>query len=379
MMNITIPQATLKQMLATAAQCSSTRSPIPILACMLLQARTDGTLAITATDLEAGLEIARPCNVHAPGAIALNGQLLGKLVAQLPHGDVQVTVDERTLQATFTSGGATVEMKGLAPDDYPKIYPGGSEHTHAATLRAATLQAIAKQVAIAAATDDTRPVLAAVLLRLSQEHGIVAAAADGFRLARLPLAEKAALDADVLLPARVLGILAAAGVDLSMSIGDGNGTVLFQAEPEGGSLLIVSRTISGNFPDFERVIPADYDTRVVVKTKDLAQALTLAQTVAAMQAVRLDTDEAGSISIAANTAETGSATSQVAATVTSASGVPVAVACNVGFFLRAVQAAGTDEVALELRNARTPVVVRPVGGGEYIHLIMPMTIQGQPV
>jgi DNA polymerase-3 subunit beta len=242
------------------------------------------------------------------------------------------------------------------------------------------------QVAFAAASDESRPVLTGVLIRIHQDTAVFAAA-DGFRLATrtLTLPEGASSGAsevpEFIVPARTLSELARVISDdageVSMTVTPGGGQVLFHTE----MVDLVSRLIDGKFPDFERIIPKSHTTRTLLDTQELIKAVKLASFFATASSsqniIKLSIESGGELSpgkliISANAAEVGDNTGEIDGMVTGEGGQ---IAVNVKFLADALNAIKTAQVALETQTAQNPGVFKPVGQDDYVHIIMPMTIR----
>jgi DNA polymerase-3 subunit beta len=240
------------------------------------------------------------------------------------------------------------------------------------------------QVAFAAASDESRPVLTGVLLRLRNNIATLAAA-DGFRLATrtLELPEGALANGgdgqEFIVPARAL-------TELSRILGDAEGEVSLTVTPGGGQVLfhtdtvdLVSRLIDGNFPDFERIIPGKHDTRTLLDRQEFLKAVKLSSyfALASQGVVKLVVESGGDLApgklvISANAAEVGDNTGEIDGTVNGKGGQ---IALNVKFLNEALGAMKTAQVALEMQSAQSPGVFKPVGQDDYVHIIMPMTIR----
>jgi DNA polymerase-3 subunit beta len=240
------------------------------------------------------------------------------------------------------------------------------------------------QVAFAAAIDDSRPVLTGVLMRM-HESSVIFAAADGFRLTKKVIAlpegtGHAATDMqDLIVPARTLSelgrVLGDVEGDVAIIAAAGGTQVIFHTE----SLQVISRLIDGRFPDYERIIPTEYQTRTVLETQDLTKAVKLASFIAsASQGIIKFTMEPGSdvepgkLVISANAPEVGDNRGELDGTITGEGGQ---LALNVKFLSDALSAIKTAQVTLESQSPQSPGVFKPVGDDTYIQVIMPMTIR----
>jgi DNA polymerase-3 subunit beta len=222
----------------------------------------------------------------------------------------------------------------------------------------------------AAARDDSRPVLAAVLFDFNAE-GLILAAADGFRLAKAELAHGAGTFQQLLVPARavsefgrLLGDVAAARL---APTADGRGLYLFARQT-----TLFSRLIDGRFPDIERVIPRDWQTRVTVSTPALRQAVRVAALFGGGDARPVVLRAAdGRLELRASGDETGEAESELTASV---EGERQAVALNTRLLIELLDAVRDPDLELCWTTPTTPVLLREHGrreGGD-IWILMPL-------
>lgn len=162
---------------------------------------------------------------------------------------------------------------------------------------------------------------------------------------------------------------------VEMIVTSSGGQVLFHT----GTVDLVSRLIDGKFPDVDRVIPQQYQTRAVLDTQELMKAVKLASyfTVAPSNSVRLHMEPGGEIgpghmTISANAVDVGDNKGQVDAMIAGEGGQ---IALNVKFLSDAIAAIPTPQLALEMQSPQHPAVFKPVGVEGYIHIVMPMTVR----
>lgn len=377
-MRISCLQENLKRGLATVIPAVAGKSTLPVLSNVLL-ATDGGRLKLAATNLEIGITSWIGAKVEEEGAITIPAKLLSDVVGGLPNDRVTLTLDARTQTLRVECARFTSNIKGIEADDFPTI-PTAADRDATVSLPPDLLREAIERVAFAAATDDSRPVLAGVLIRL-RDSSATFAAADGFRLATriIPLPLPVSTAYDCIVPARALS-------DLARIVGDSESPVRMTITPQGSQVLfhtehaeLVSRLIDGKFPDFERIIPARYTTRTVLDTAELAKAVKLASffASASQQVVKLTIESGGDIGpgrliISANAAEVGDNTGEIDGMVVGEGGQ---IALNVKYLGEALAAMKTAQIALETQSAQSPGVFKPVGQEGYIHIIMPMSIR----
>ncbi|MEF3275726.1 MAG: DNA polymerase III subunit beta [Chloroflexus sp.] len=378
-MKLTCMQDDLKRGLAAVSHAVAGKSAtLPVLANVLL-ATDEGRLKLTATNLEVGINRWISAQVTQEGAVAVPAKLLTDVVGGLPNDHVKLSLDPKTQTLRVECGRFVSNIKGVDADEFP-VLPTVSAHTPLVQLSAELWREAIEQVAFAAATDESRPILTGVLVR-TRDQQLTLVAADGFRLAMrvLALSEPVTHSVDCLVPARTL-------TELARIIGDTDSRVAMVYTPGGSHVLfhtenteVVSRLIEGRFPDFERIIPQQYLTRVVLDSNELAKAVKLASFFAStsQNVVKLKIEPAGELGpgrviLSANSAELGDNTSELDGSVTGEGGV---IALNVKFLADAIAAVRSNQIAFEMQSSQSPAVFKPVGSDGYIHIVMPMSMR----
>ena len=182
------------------------KSTLPVLSNVLL-ATEHGQLKLVGTDLEMAISHWVGAKVEAPGAVTLPARLLSELVGYLPNDRVDLELEPGTQTVRIACGRTEAKLRGIAADEFPSVVAG--EPTTVQRVATAALRQGIEQVAFAAAADDSRPVLAGVLLEFTEDR-LRLVAADGFRLAlRTVRLEGAVTDAvRAIVPARGMRELA---------------------------------------------------------------------------------------------------------------------------------------------------------------------------
>ncbi len=244
-------------------------------------------------------------------------------------------------------------------------------------MNVADFKDMISQVIFAASSDEARPVLMGVLVTVEKDT-ITMAAADGFRLSvrKGTLSQPAAEPISAIIPARALGELARVAADgnetIMMVLPKGRGQVVFRMK----EVELVSQLIDGTFPDYQQIIPRAYKSRTILSTPALLKACKQAEIFAreGSNVARLDIKSAGdlepgSVEISAQSEETGSNETVVAATI---DGIGLLIAFNVKYMREVLEVVKSPNVALETSAANAPGCIRPVGDDNFLHVIMPM-------
>ena len=378
-MKISCLQENLAKGLSTVGRAVAARSTLPVLSNILLET-DEGRLRLAATNLEIGISTWIGARVEEEGRITVPARLLTEFVNSLPPAQIDMELADRTQTLNLKCARYEANIKGIDAGEFPEVPTaetiGGRNSLH---LAADTFRQMIEQSVFAAATDESRPILTGVLAKFHQ-GGLTLAAADGFRLAVTSADVGVDLDesAKVIIPARALSELVRISdgeeETIELVITPNRNQILFHL----GSTDVVSQLIEGNFPDYNQIVPKAHSTRTVVSTQELLKAVKVAFLFArdAANIVRFNIVPGseltpGQIVITGTSAEFGDNVGEIDATT---EGEGIEIAFNARYMIDALSVIGTAEVALETSTASSPGVLRPVGGSDFLCVIMPMHI-----
>ncbi len=374
-MKLRAERADFADAVAWATRTTSARPALRVLAGVLLEAH-DGRLVCRATDLATSAEVSLPVHVDEPGRVVLPGRLLSQIVSRLP--DAPVHLEGTGDNLTIRCGRATYEVRGMDAEDFPAM-PRPADDAPRGVIKSDAFQRLVAQVARAAGTDDSRPVLTGVQL-IATKDGLSAAATDSYRLAVRTLAWDGGVEATALVPAKALQ-------EAAKATGHAGGAVTIVFEEARVTFLLGDRQLSttlveGSFPDVRALLPDGFETLVIVSRQELIDALQRVAVVSLGMAnapLTLQFDE-DSVTLAAANQEYGEANESLTAKV---DGEGLKIAFNPDYVLSGLDAMGTEEVRVELRGGLKPAVLRPhvaaeegadVAVDDFTYLLMPMRL-----
>ncbi len=376
-MQFATTQTAFRAALETVARAVTAKSTLPILGNVLLAAE-GGRLKLAATNLELGITTWVDAEVGEEAPLTVPARILTEFVATLPE-DEKVTLASTGTKVRVASGKSEATLHGMDAEDYPVIPSICGDAL--VKIEPSLLKDMVAQVEFAAATDDSRPVLAGVLLKFEPGR-LTMAAADGFRLAvREQEVEFTGQPMSVIVPAKAL-VAAAKLLERSdglveLSVSENRTQSLFRAQ----NIEVVSRLVDGNFPNYGQIIPKEYGTRVALPTHEFLRSIRRAAIFArdSSNVVTLgvepgDETKEGRLLITATAPEMGGGADELPARV---EGVGVEVSFNSKYLVDVLGVVGTGEVQLLANAANAPGVVRPVGRDGYQTVLMPMHKPGQ--
>lgn len=383
-MKVACLQEQLQRALGLVSRAVATKTALPVLGNVLIVAEDD-RLELSGTNMEIGISTSISADVEVPGRLTVDGRLLAEFVSTLPNETVHLLSDPDRTLLTVQCGRDHASINGISADEFP-VNPAQNEAAFALEVDPQLLREMIAQVEFAAATDDSRPVLAGVLLRF-EDNVITLAAADGFRLAvrHGQLEASAGERTSLIAPARAIRELGRLIGDTSdpvrLSVTANQGQLVARIGPVGepGGTEFHSRLIDGTFPDYKQIIPKEFGTRVELGRDALLNAVRRASYFArdANDAIRFDvrpvgdSADPGLVEISAKAAERGDSQSFVDATI---DGPEMQVAFNSRYLADVLGVIRQGRVSMGLNGPNQAGVIRVVGSDDYSHVIMPMVI-----
>lgn len=370
-MNVSVMQENLARGLGIVGRAVSSRATLPVLANVLLKTENAG-LKLTATNLEIGINCWVPGKVADEGEITVPAKLLADLVSSLPNQRIDLVFSPKDRSLKVTCGGSRSSIKGIEADEFPVVAAIGDSPATSADSRA--LRDALSEVVFAAATDESRPILTGVLTRLAGDT-MTLAAADNYRIAvrTLTLAKPVSPEMTIVVPARsyaeLMRILPDSDAPIEITVTPNKSQVLFRVE----GIDLLSRLIEGQFPNYEPVIPTDHTSSARVDREaflsSARRASIFARDSANIVKVELGGEAGEGISITAHAADIGDAADTLAAIL---EGQATSIAFNARYLIDVLSNLGAEEASLELSGPLAPGVIRGVGRGDYVHVIMPV-------
>jgi DNA polymerase-3 subunit beta len=375
-MKATIERAKLLRCLSHVQSVVERRNTIPILSNVLIEAHTDGTVKIMATDLDLQVvESFDAASVEASGAITVSAHLLFDIARKLPDGS-QVSIETADNRMAVKAGRSRFSLPTLPRDDFPVIVEGDLPTTF--ELPARVLAELIDRTRFAISTEETRYYLNGIFLHVSDDDQPVlkAAATDGHRLARftLPRPEGAAGMPDVIVPRKAvaeLRKLLEEALDGNVEIDLSASKIRFTLGGEGG-VVLTSKLIDGTFPDYSRVIPTGNDKLLRLDPKSFYEGVDRVATIATekTRAVKmgLETDK---VTLSVTSPDNGTAAEEVPADYASDA---FEIGFNANYLKDILGQIDGDTVEMHLADAGAPTLIRQDEKSPALYVLMPMRV-----
>jgi DNA polymerase III subunit beta len=347
----------------------SNRTTLPILSNVLLRAEGD-KLELTATDLDVTIACSVEAKVKKPGASTVPVKKLFGIVRELGNSEIDLEVDDKNV-CSIRSGASFYKINGLSADEFPPM-PKFKEDKKV-ELPQEKVRGMMKKTSFAISTDESRYVLNGIFISL-KDHKMTMVATDGRRLAlvdeEVDVSEKS--QGEFIAPAKAVGELNRLLQDkgnVEIRYTDNQASFTLKDE-KNGSVLIVTKLIEGNYPNYRQVIPTEVKERVSLVREEFLHALRRAEIMTSdkSNSVKL-TFGKNNLAITANSPEVGEARESIAINY---KGKEMSIAFNPKYMIDPLNALANDEVFVELIDELSPGVLKI--NGPFLYVVMPMRL-----
>lgn len=366
-MKLTTKREELVAKLSIVSRAVSTRAATQSLSGILLSVEDSG-VSLCATDLEMGLKTKLDAETDGAGSVLLPGRLLAELARSLGDPTVEIELREVERDVQIRSGESSFHLRTLPSEDFPH-FP--EEEGEPMKIPAAALVSTVELVARAASRDDMRPVLTGVLVTASDTE-MTMVATDSYRLAvkRTELESAIGGELEANIPARALRELAR--IVSTESVEDVAVVLLRnQAVFRAGDIVLNTRLIEGQFPNFRQLLPESYEHDVRLPRPEFLDVTRRVSQLAQRNAPLRLSFAPGELTVAASTPDVGDAEETMP---TAFDGEPLEIGFNPDFLREGIESVEGDEVLLRLISPLRPGLLQPVDNEDFRYLVMPIRL-----
>ncbi len=374
-MEITVSKFELLRELTATQGVVERKTTIPILSNYLFEAAGD-KLSLTATDLDLSLRTSCNAKVKKEGACTIPARKLYDYVRLLPDADITIKLLENHW-VSIRCGRSNTKMVGMAKSNFPglPVFPAAG----AIKISAPVLRSMIAKTGFAIASEESRYTLNGALMVLKPES-ITMVATDGHRLAHVERGgekfDGVTGEMKTLIPKKAMDELKSLLDSQSESeietidFAKDESTLFFRVGPR----LLTSRQLTGQFPNYEAVLPKDISKSIALHGEELGAAIARVAQFAdeRSRAVRLRLEK-GELKISASYTETGESEDSIEVAY---DGEPMAIGFNAQYLMDFIKATGSCDVKLELKDAQSAGQLRPAESEDYKYryIVMPMRI-----
>lgn len=368
-MKISLLQENLHQALTDVQRCISSRPQLPVLGCILLVADEE-KIQFFATDLQFGMMTTVPGKVVAAGRVAIPAKVFTDLVATLSAGTIELSLVGHTLEVKAQDANAKLQTFDAA--DYP-AFPTreGEEIQFPLDVIAPAVQA----TSFASSLDETRPILTALCLHFGETLEIVGT--DGFRLARIVLPYSAE-ERVLLIPAKAVSEAIRIAIrkkvqKVVFTVSDKLKQVFFSFDGYDISM----RLLEGQFPPYQKIMPAEYGVEMVFDAEEFQQKLKTASIFARESAgiIRFVVKPEG-LALLSSSSTYGTQEGLVHAKHLKEFTVEQEIAFNSRYVQEFLSVVKPSQIWFGMNESLKPAAFRPQGMEAFTYIIMPFRVNG---
>ncbi len=372
-MEITVSKFDLLKELTATQGVVERKTTIPILSNFLFEA-ADDKLTITATDLDLSLRTSCSVKVKKDGSCTIPARKLYDYVKLLPDGDISLKLlDNHWVQ--IRSGRSNTKMVGMARSNFPSlpVFPSAG----VVKIPAQALRTMISKTIFAISNEESRYTLNGALMVLKPES-IIMVATDGHRLAHIERPgtafEGVSGEIKTLIPkkamAEIASLLSASDVEF-VEFAKDESTLFFRI----GGRLLTSRQLTGQFPNYEAVLPKENTKIISMRSEELSAAIQRVAQFADERsgAIRIRLEK-GELRISSSSTETGESEDSIEVAYTAD---PMTIGFNSQYLLDFLKSANSGDVRLELKDPQSAGQLRPDESNDefkYRYVVMPMRI-----
>ncbi len=367
-MDVTIGKAELQKALARVQGIAESRSSaMPILQHILLEGE-DSTVWVSATDLDISLRASYESQVNTPGRMTLPARKVFDVVRELPDDSEVHLEEDENHWVRLTCARSKFRFPGLDPHEFPKIPTIGEGPS--IPLPANDFGQMVRKTQFAISSDETRTALNGIFFE-AKGGTLSVVATDGHRLAFTSKPFEALTeDTGIIIHRKAIQ-------ELLKILGDNVETVQFQQQENHilfqlDSIVLVSRLIEGQFPNYQQVIPKANDKKVTVPRKDFSGGLRRVSLKANEKSrmVKLKFSE-GLLSLISDTSEVGEANEEIEIDY---KGEEISIGFNSRYLLDFLSVVEDENLQIDFKDSLSSTLITPTGETDYFCVVMPMRV-----
>jgi DNA polymerase-3 subunit beta len=362
--------------LALVTRGVSSRSTIQLLGGVLV-AVADGAIKLSGTDMELSVQTSTPAEVEEDGRVVIPARIFNDIVRSLPRGQVSLEHDSAGGTVKLAAGNNEYSIRAYAAEDYPQLPKFEDEGSF--TMSGEMLVDTVEKVSRSYSRDETRPVLTGILISFEGSK-VKMVTTDSYRLSikETELATTFDGSREAIIPARAMqevGRIFTGSEEERIEVALSENQALFRI----GDVLLGTRLIDGNFPEYKRLLPTTFEREISVPREELIGTLRRVNLFAARQTPPVPVSLAfseGAVEVIVRSQEIGEAHERLQAS----SEDDFSISFNPGYLLDGVSSVDTENVMFKFNEALKPGLIVPGpkdgNGGEadtdFLYLIMPM-------
>lgn len=374
-MHVICTQKNLNQGIGIVEKIVGRNTTLPILSNILLKTEKGG-IKLSSTNLEVGINCWIRARIKEEGGITVPARAISNFINNLPRENLTLKATKDKLDVSCKEFQA--EIKGIEEKDFPLIPKIKQRPT--LTLKTQDLKFACGQVVPAAALTESRPEIAGVLFDILPS-GFTLVATDTYRLARKVVKEENPTKQgfSVIVPSMTvqefIRIFSELKQDLNLTLDENQ--ILFSCESPTQPVVAVhllSRLIEGKYPDYEEIIPEDFETELEFSRAELIDKIKVISPFSSkVNDIKLEMENEELVKISTISPELGASTATIRIKALKTPNLDE-ITFNYRYLLDGLENIPTEKVILCLNTKNSPAALRPEGKDDYLYLIMPIKV-----
>ena len=366
-MKISCEKYILQSACTIASRATASKSPIPALEGLLLQAGID--LRVTGYDLKKGIYTNIAADIAEQGSIVVGARFFGEMIRRLPDGIVTISSDANN-NVNVKCGKSEFNFMGISADDYPEMPAVDSLNN--ISLPQKILKSMINQTIFAVSTDDIRPIYTGTLFEI-EDDTLTLVSVDGYRLAkRCEKLESAKMEnCSFVVPGSALADIEriCADSDDAVSISVGSKHISFTI----GETVVITRRLEGEFLNYRKSIPDNFRIEIEVERSEMMSTIDRVALIVSEKNSSPIRMIFGDGSIECTCATPIGKAEDVCTCEGSGDGLEIGF--NDRYLMDAFKASGTDKLKICLNTASSPCIVKAADGSEnFTYMILPVRL-----
>lgn len=362
-------QQKLSKTLNTVSKAVSTRTTLPILKGILIEAKDDNQLVLTASDLEISIQKTMEADVYEKGSAVVVSKLFSDIIRKLPNEEITIEQTEDG-NISIKTNSSEFTVISLPVDEFPNI-TDNEDIKENLIFETDKFREMVKKTSFAASIDESKGILVGVLTEISLKD-VSMIALDGFRLAiskKNMINEK---ESKFIISSKIINEISKIILDddetENMDIALGSKKATFTI----GSTIVVMRLMEGEFIKYRDIIPTDSTTDVVIGRAILLESIERASLLAKEGKNNLIKMVIhNNLMTITSRSEEGNVKEEI---VMEKTGDDLEIGFNSKFVMDVLKAVDDDEILMRFKTGTSPCIVKPVNGDAYEYLILPVRI-----
>ena len=366
-MHITFPKANLQKAINVLQKVSQNKTSSNLPGAIYMTTK-NGQVELQGNDFELGIRLTIDGDIKEPGTLVVGSRYFQELIRKLPGDTIELYKPEDGNSLTITSGSSEFNLVTLHPDDFSlveQIYD--QDHVN---IDSFAMKELIDLTNYAAATDEDRPVFTGALLEI-KENEVTMVATDTHRMAvkKITIDEPATTPMRAIIPTKTLAEvsrLLPTDNPAMINIIWNRTQIVFNFE----SIYIISRLIEGTYPEYEKVIPSQFDSSAVIDRREFAGAVDRVSLLAkdiSYNVIRYDWAESN-VTLSTQNTEIGMAKEDIAVEF---KGTPFTISFNGRYISDILRHSTGDNIHLFLKQ-NGPVVIRQDNNPNYTYVVTPV-------